>query len=132
MLFAGGNRRITWSELRPLRPRRPSMPADRLTITDDRTGKRYDVPISHETIRATELHQIASNGDGGLMTYDPGYVNTASCVSGITFIDGAQGILNYRGYPIEELAEQCGYLEVAHLLVCGELPTEAQLADWTR
>jgi citrate synthase len=102
-----------------------------LTITDNRTGKQYEIPIEDETIRAMELRQIKVNEDDfGLMTYDPAYTNTAACRSGVTFIDGEQGILEYRGYPIEQLAEQSSYLEVAYLLVHGELPTSQQLEQW--
>ncbi len=105
---------------------------DTLTITDNRTGKQYEVPIEHDTIRAMDLRQIKVNDDDfGLMTYDPAFMNTASCKSQITYIDGDQGILEYRGYPIEQLAEQSSYLEVAYLLLYGELPTEAQLQQWT-
>ncbi|HEY2438391.1 MAG TPA: citrate synthase [Solirubrobacteraceae bacterium] len=104
---------------------------DTLTITDNRTGKTYEVPIENETIRAMELRQIKVHEDDfGLMTYDPAYMNTASCRSAITFIDGERGILEYRGYPIEQLAEQSSYLEVAYLLVHGELPTTQQLEQW--
>ena len=103
-----------------------------LTITDNRTGKVYEVPIENETIKATDLRQIKENADDfGIMTYDPAYMNTASCKSTITYIDGDKGILRYRGYPIEQLAERCTYLEVAYLLIYGELPTKAQLADWS-
>jgi citrate synthase len=102
-----------------------------LTITDNRTGKQYEIPIEDETIRAMELRQIKVHEDDfGLMTYDPAYTNTASCRSAVTFIDGEKGILEYRGYPIEELAEQSSYLEVAYLLVHGELPTSQQLEEW--
>jgi citrate synthase len=102
-----------------------------LTITDNRTGKTYEIPIEDETIRAMELRQIKVNEDDfGLMTYDPAYTNTAACRSAITFIDGERGILEYRGYPIEQLAEQSSYLEVAYLLVHGELPTSQELEDW--
>jgi citrate synthase len=102
-----------------------------LTIIDNRTGKEYEVPIEDETIRATELRKIKVNEDDfGLMTYDPAYMATASCRSAITFIDGDRGILEYRGYPIEQLAEQSSYLEVAYLLVHGELPTAQQLEEW--
>jgi citrate synthase len=105
---------------------------DTLTVTDNRTGKTYEIPIEDETIRATELRNIKVNDDDfGLMTYDPAYMNTASCRSSITFIDGDKGILEYRGYPIEQLAEKSSYLEVAYLLVHGELPTQAQLEQWT-
>jgi len=103
-----------------------------LTITDNRTGRTYEVPIEDGTIRATELRKIkADDDDFGLMTYDPAYMNTASCRSSITFIDGDKGILEYRGYPIEQLAEQSSYPEVAYLLIHGALPTQAQLDDWT-
>jgi len=102
-----------------------------LTITDNRTGKTYEVPIEHETIQATALRQIKVKADDfGLMTYDPAFMNTASCKSTITYIDGDKGILQYRGYPIEQLAERCTYLEVAYLLLHGELPNKAELATW--
>src|SRR6201992_2562602 len=105
--------------------------ADTLTVTDNRTGKQYEIPIEDNTIRATELRKIkTSDDDFGLMTYDPAYMATASCRSAITFIDGDKGILEYRGYPIEQLAEQSNYLEVAYLLLHGELPTAEQLKDW--
>ena len=108
------------------------MSSDTLTITDNRTGKQYDVPIENGTIKAMDLRQIkTSDDDFGLMTYDPAFMNTASCKSKITFIDGDEGILEYRGYPIDQLAEKSSYLEVAYLLLNGELPTEAQLSDWT-
>ena len=107
------------------------MGANTLSITDNRTGKQYDVPIENGTIKAMDLRQIkASEDDFGLMTYDPAFMNTASCKSRITFIDGDKGILEYRGYPIDQLAEKSTYLEVAYLLLHGELPTEAQLNDW--
>ena len=105
--------------------------ADTLTITDNRTGKQYDVPVKDGAIRATDLRQIKSGAeDAGLMTYDPAFLNTAACRSAITFIDGDKGILRYRGYPIEQLAEHCNYLEVAYLILFGELPTEAQAHTW--
>src|SRR5262252_10141196 len=104
-----------------------------LTIVDNRTGKKYDLPIEDGAIRATDLRKIkVSSDDFGLMTYDPAYMNTASCKSRITFIDGDKGILRYRGYPIEQLAEHCTFLEVAYLLLFGELPTDAELRDWVR
>src|ERR1700760_2416923 len=104
---------------------------DTLTVTDNRTGKQYEIPIEDNTIRATELRKIKTHEDDfGLMTYDPAYMATASCRSAITFIDGEKGVLEYRGYPIEQLAEKSSYLEVAYLLINGELPTEKQLADW--
>lgn len=108
------------------------MPKDTLTITDNRTGTTYEVPIEHETIRAMDLRKIkTSPGEFGLMTYDPGYTNTASCKSRITFIDGDKGILEYRGYPIEQLAEHSSYLEVAYLLYRGELPSSQMLRSFT-
>jgi citrate synthase len=104
---------------------------DTLTITDNRTGKTYEVPITDDTIRATELRKIKVNDDDfGMMTYDPAFMNTASCRSAITFIDGDKGILEYRGYPIEQLAEKSTYLEVAYLLLNGELPTASELTEW--
>jgi len=107
------------------------MPKDSLTITDNRTGKTYEIPIQDGTIRALDLRQIkVAEGDFGLMTYDPAFTNTASCKSRITFIDGDRGILNYRGYPIEQLAEQSNYLETAYLIVHGELPSSAQFQEW--
>jgi citrate synthase len=107
--------------------------ADTLTITDNRTGRTYEVPITDGTIRAMDLRQIkVDENDFGLMTYDPAFTNTASCRSAITFIDGDKGILEYRGYPIEQLAEHSTYLEVAYLLLFGELPTAAQLEAWER
>jgi citrate synthase len=106
--------------------------AETLTITDNRTGRTYEVPIEDGTIRALALREIkVEDDDFGLMTYDPAYMNTASCRSAITYIDGDAGILEYRGYPIEQLAEQSTYLEVAYLLVHGELPDQAQLDEWT-
>jgi citrate synthase len=107
--------------------------SDTITITDNRTGKSYDLPVENGTIKAIDLRQIKTDPeDFGLMTYDPAFMNTSSCKSNITFIDGDKGILRYRGYPIEQLAERCTYLEVAYLLMHGELPTKAQLDDWTR
>ena len=106
---------------------------DTLTIIDNRTGKQYEVPIEDGTIKAVDLKQIkASSDDFGLMSYDPAFTNTASCKSRITFIDGDRGILRYRGYPIEQLAEKSTYLEVAYLILRGELPTDAELKEWTR
>jgi len=107
------------------------MAKDSLTITDNRTGKTYEVPIQDGTIRALDLRQIkVQDGDFGLMTYDPAFTNTASCRSRITFIDGDRGILNYRGYPIEQLAEQSNYLETAYLIVHGELPSPGEYRSW--
>jgi citrate synthase len=108
------------------------MPRDTLTITDNRTGKAYEIPITNDTIRAVDLRQIkAKPDDFGMMSYDPALDNTALCKSKITFIDGNKGILRYRGYPIEELAEKSTYLETAYLILYGELPNRAQLYDWT-
>ena len=108
------------------------MSENTLTITDNRTGKQYQVGIENGTIKAMDLRQIkVSDGDFGLMTYDPAFMNTASCKSRITFIDGEKGILEYRGYPIDQLAEKSTYLEVAYLLLHGELPNESQLQTWT-
>jgi len=107
------------------------MPQDTLTITDNRTGKNYNVPVENGTIRAMDLRQIKTGPDDfGLMTYDPAFMNTASCRSAITYIDGDKGILRYRGYPIDVLAEHCTYLEVAYLLLFGELPTATELKNW--
>ena len=105
---------------------------DTLTITDNRTGKEYEVPIVDGTVDAMSLRQIKTDPeDFGLMTYDPGFKNTASTKSTITFIDGEKGILEYRGYPIEQLAEKANFLEVAYLVLNGELPTQPQLDQWT-
>lgn len=109
------------------------MSENSLTITDNRTGKQYQLPIEDGAIRAMDLRQIkVADDDFGLMTYDPAFMNTASCKSRITFIDGDKGILEYRGYPIDQLAEKSTYLEVAYLLLNGELPTESQLDTWTK
>ena len=106
--------------------------ADTLTVTDNRTGQTYEIEINDGTVRAMDFRQIkVDDDDFGLMTYDPAFTNTASCRSAITFIDGDKGILEYRGYPIEQLAEHSTYLEVAYLLVHGELPTQAELDEWT-
>src|SRR5450432_1670819 len=111
---AGGDRRV-----------------ETLTVIDNRTGTRYEVPIEDGTIRATDLRKIKTDEDDfGLMTYDPAYMATASCRSAVTYIDGERGILEYRGYPIEQLAEKSSYLEVAYLLIHGQLPTAEQLQEW--
>jgi citrate synthase len=103
-----------------------------LSILDNRSGTACEVPFFKGTIRAMDLRKIKTGPeDFGLMTYDPAFMNTASCQSAITFIDGDEGILRYRGYPIEQLAEKCTFLEVAYLILFGELPTAAQLTDWT-
>ena len=107
------------------------MSENNLTIRDNRTGKEYVVPVENDTIRAMDLRKIKVNPeDFGLMTYDPSYLNTASCISRITYIDGDKGILEYRGYPIEQLAEKSSHLEVAYLTLHGELPTAKQLDDF--
>ena len=115
------------------------MAKDTLTITDNRTGEIYEVPISYGTypeygaaIPASELRKIkASENDFGLITYDPGYTNTGSCKSNITFVDGQRGLLRYRGYPIDQLAEKSNYLEISYLLLNGERPNQEELNDWT-
>ena len=100
------------------------MPSDTLTIVDNRTGREYSLPIVDGAIRATDLAKIGTeDGTGGLLSYDPAYLNTSSCRSAITFIDGDAGILRYRGYPIEQVAEEASFLETAYLLLEGELPT---------
>jgi len=112
--------------------------ADTITIIDNRTGEKYELPIMYGTyktygaaIRAADLRQIkASEDDFGLLAYDPGFTNTASCKSAVTFIDGERGILHYRGYPIDDLAERSHFLEVAYLVLHGELPTRSELEDW--
>jgi citrate synthase len=102
-----------------------------LTVTDNRTGRTYELPVTDGTVRAMDLRQIkVSDEDFGLMAYDPAYTNTASCRSAITYIDGEAGILQHRGYPIEQLCEHSSYLEVAYLLIHGELPTRSQLDEW--
>jgi citrate synthase len=107
------------------------MGRDTLTVTDNRTGKTYELPIEHGAIRAKDLRQIrVDEQDYGLKSYDPAFLNTAACISRITYIDGEKGILRYRGYPIEQLAEKSNYLEVAYLLLQGELPTRPQYDEW--
>ncbi len=102
-----------------------------LSVTDNRTGRSYEIEITDGTVRSTDFRQIkVDDDDFGLMTYDPAFMNTASCRSEITYLDGEKGILEYRGYPIDQLAERSTYLEVAYLLIHGELPTQAQLDDW--
>jgi citrate synthase len=107
------------------------MPSETLTITDNRTGKSYEVPISDGTVRAMDLRQIkVDEGEFGMMAYDPAFTNTASCRSSVTYIDGAAGILEHRGYSIEQLCERSTFLEVAYLLIFGQLPTAPQLDRW--
>src|SRR5438046_4234531 len=102
-----------------------------LSIVDNRTGRRYELPIQDAAIRAMDLRQIkAGSDDFGLMTYDPAFMNTANCRSGITYIDGEKGVLLYRGYPIEQLAEDSDFLETAYLILFGELPTTTQQQAW--
>src|SRR5881227_1691958 len=100
------------------------MAKDTLTVTDNRTGRRYEIPIEHGAIRAADLRPL------GLVSYDPAFMNTASCTSRITYIDGDAGIMEYRGYPIEQLAEKSTFLEVAYLLIHGELPSKDQYDTW--
>src|SRR5512140_1274586 len=109
------------------------MPTDTFTITDNRTGKSQTFPLHLGNLKAMDLRSFKTDPDDfGVMTYDPAYMNTACCHSAVTFIDGDKGILRYRGYPIEVLAENCNFLEVAYLLLNGELPSAVQLHDWTR
>ncbi len=117
----------------PVKKAAAAAAAETLTITDNRTGKVYDLPISDGTIKATDLRNIkVKEDDFGMMTYDPAFMNTASCRSAITYIDGDVGILRYRGYPIDQLAEKSSFVEVAYLLNYGELPTKKQLDDWNQ
>lgn len=107
------------------------MTKETLSVTDNRTGRTYEIPIAHDTINAMDLRQIKVNeGDFGMLSYDPGFKNTASTKSTITFIDGGKGILRYRGYPIEQLAENSNFLEVAYLIMFGELPNQQQYDEW--
>src|SRR5213078_4930180 len=109
----------------------PRVPKDTLAVVDNRTSKQYEIPIQDGAIRAVDLRQIKTSADDvGLMTYDPGFLNTAACRSAISFIDGDQGILRYRGYPIEQLAEKSTFLETAYLLLHGELPSAGELDRW--
>src|ERR671926_1912450 len=102
--------------------------SETLTVIDNRTGKKYELPITDGTIRAMDLRQIKTGADDfGLMTYDPAFMNTANCRSAITYIDGDNGVLLYRGYPIADLVENCSYLEICWLLLNGELPNSGQL-----
>jgi citrate synthase len=102
-----------------------------LSVTDKRTDRTYELPLHRGAIRGMDLRQIKTGPDDfGVMSYDPAFMNTASCQSSVTFIDGDKGILRYRGYPIEQLAEKCSFLEVAYLILSGELPTESQLKQW--
>jgi citrate synthase len=107
------------------------MASETLTVIDNRTGKQYEIPIKSGAIKATDLFQIKVTEDDGLVSYDPGFMNTASCQSRITYIDGDKGILRYRGYPIEQIAENSTYLETAYLILYGELPNKSQLAEWS-
>ncbi len=107
------------------------MASDTLTIIDNRTGKQYNIPIKNGAIKATDLFQIKLTEDDGIVSYDPGFMNTASCQSKVTYIDGDRGILRYRGYPIEQIAAKSTYLETAYLILYGELPNKSQLEDWT-
>jgi len=108
------------------------MPAETLTIVDNRTGKHYEIAVSDGTIRALDLRQIkVQDDDFGLMSYDPALMNTASCRSAVTYIDGDEGILRYRGFPVEQLAEKSNFLETAYLILYGSLPTKAQYEQWS-
>ena len=110
----------------------PATRRDSLSVTDNRTGQHYELPIEHGAIRAGDLRQMRTGPeDFGLMAYDPAFTNTAACVSRITYIDGEKGILEYRGYPIEELAERSNFLETAYLILNGALPTSKELEEWT-
>ena len=114
-------------------PKGTAATKESLTITDNRTGKQYDLPIEHGAVKAIDLRNIKTGPeDFGLMSYDPAFMNTASCRSTITYIDGDKGILRYRGYPIDQLAEKCTFLEVCYLLLHGELPNKAQFEEWQR
>src|SRR3954465_15338010 len=105
--------------------------SDTLTVTDNRTGKTYELDITDDTIKAMDLRQIkVKDDDFGMMAYDPAFTNTASCRSAITYIDGAAGVLEYRGYTIEDLCEKSSYLEVAYLLINGHLPTQNEMTEW--
>src|SRR6266550_2205911 len=107
------------------------MASETLTIIDNRTGKQYEIPVKNGAIKATDLFQIKVTEDDGIVSYDPGFMNTASCQSKITYVDGDRGMLRYRGYPIEQIAEKSSYLETAYLILYGELPNKSQLEDWT-
>src|SRR6266480_1305464 len=107
------------------------MASETLTIIDNRTGKQYEIPVKNGAIKATDLFQIKVTEDDGIVSYDPGFMNTASCQSKITCVDGDRGMLRYRGYPIEQIAEKSTYLETAYLILYGELPNKSQLEDWT-
>jgi citrate synthase len=114
-------------------PRTRCVPKDTLSITDNRTGKQYEIAIEDGALRAADLRQLKlRDDDAGLVSYDAGFINTASCRSAISYIDGEKGILRYRGYPIEQLADKSTYLETAYLLLHGELPTAPQLDQWVR
>ena len=116
----------------PKKTEQPDARRDTLSVTDNRTGKTFELPVSSETIRALDLRPMKVEADDlGLMSYDPAFTNTALCKSSITYIDGDKGILRYRGYPIEELAEKSTYLETAYLILYGELPSRAQLDEWS-
>jgi len=122
----------TSTQTQPQPVERDGQHAETVTVTDNRTGRSYELPITDGTIRGLDLRQVkVSEEDFGLMVYDPGYANVAACRSAVTYLDGEKGILQYRGYPIEQLAEHSTYIEVAYLLIHGELPTQAQLDEWT-
>ena len=127
-------RSVTETEAcRPQQQRSRDVSDNTLTVTDNRTGQRYDIPINEGTVRAMDFRQMkVSDDDFGLMVYDPAFTNTAACRSAITQIDGERGILEYRGYPIEELAEHSSFLEVAYLLLYGDMPGPQQMTGWIR
>jgi citrate synthase len=130
-MLEGGGHTVVETANKQVQMRSSDDSDDTLTVTDNRTGKSYDLPITDGTIKAMDLRRIkVDDGDFGLMTFDPGYTNTAECRSAITYIDGDQGILEHRGIPIEQLCEHSTYLEVAYLLIFGHLPTENELGAW--
>src|SRR6266516_1460514 len=109
----------------------PDTRTNTVTITDNRSGKTWDLPIQDGCIRASDLRQIKVQPDEfGMMSYDPAFLNTAACKSSVTYLDGERGILRYRGYPIEDLAENCSFLETAYLLIFGKLPSAQQLTEF--
>jgi citrate synthase len=130
-MLEGGGHTVVETANKQVQMRNPGGSDETLTVTDNRTGKSYELPITDGTVKAMDLRRIkVDDGDFGLMTFDPGYTNTAECRSAITYIDGDQGILEHRGIPIEQLCEHSTYLEVAYLLIFGHLPTENELGAW--
>jgi citrate synthase len=130
-MLEGGGHTVVETANKQVQMRNPGGSDETLTVTDNRTGKSYELPITDGTVKAMDLRRIkVDDGDFGLMTFDPGYTNTAECRSAITYIDGDQGILEHRGIPIEQLCEHSTYLEVAYLLIFGHLPTDNELGAW--